>query len=60
MTDVPPINKKGLLKVVDSESYIGGTGSFRIHNMDMPIYLNSQTGWLCIGYPRKWGLQLNL
>ncbi|WP_186971970.1 hypothetical protein [Bacteroides intestinalis] len=56
MTDVPPINKKGLLKVVDSESYIGGTGSFRIHNMDMPIYLNSQTGWLCIGYPRKVGI----
>lgn len=47
MTDVPPINKKGLLKVVDSESYIGGTGSFRIHNMDMPN-IPKFSNWLAL------------
>lgn len=52
----PPICQKGLLRVVDSEYYISKSGSSRINNIDMPLFINHKTDWLCIGYPNKEGI----
>ena len=51
----PPMSSKGFLKVVDSESYIQKSGSFRINDIDIPIFINPQINWICIGHPQKKG-----
>lgn len=58
MIDCPPVSRKGLLKVADVESYIGKSGSFLIHDTDLPIFINSLTGWLCIGDSKAVGVSV--
>jgi hypothetical protein len=47
-----PQSKKGTLNVIDNLEY--GL-SYRIQQEDFPVYVNSQTGWVCIGNPKKTG-----
>lgn len=49
----PPNYKKGELKIV--EDLETGIGSYGINEIDWPIYVNSSTGWVCIGNPEKLG-----
>jgi len=48
-----PESEKGELKVLDN--LISGVGSYSINNKDLPVYVNVQTGWVCIGNPEKKG-----
>jgi uncharacterized protein YbdZ (MbtH family) len=48
-----PERKKGILKVLDDLT--SGVGSFSINKEDVPIYVNVQSGWVCIGNPEKKG-----
>jgi len=48
-----PERKKGTLKILDDLE--SGIGSFSINKEDVPMYVNVQTGWLCIGNPEKKG-----
>ena len=50
-----PYAKKGLLKVLHSEAYIGGVGSYSINKEDWAVSINSKTGWICIGDPQRRG-----
>jgi hypothetical protein len=50
--DVPKY-KEGSLKVIDDLET--GVGSYRVTKEDLPIYINTQTGWLCIGDPEQKG-----
>lgn len=48
-----PRSIKGTLKVVDDLK--PGVGSYKVNNEDFPVYINTQTGWVCIGNPEKKG-----
>lgn len=48
-----PERKKGVLKVLDDLP--SGVGSFLINKNDVPMYVNVQSGWVCIGNPEKKG-----
>lgn len=48
-----PIYKEGGLILIDNLK--SGYGSYRINNEDLPIYINIETKWICIGYPEKEG-----
>lgn len=48
-----PERKKGVLKVLDDLP--SGVGSFSINKEDVPMYVNVQSGWVCIGNPEKKG-----
>lgn len=48
-----PERKKGTLKVLDDLA--SGVGSFLINKENVPMYVNVQTGWVCIGNPEKKG-----
>ena len=48
-----PEYKKGVLKVLDDLEV--GVGSYSIRKEEFPVYVNTQTGWVCIGYPEKSG-----
>jgi hypothetical protein len=48
-----PERKRGTLKVLDDLT--SGVGSYSINGKDLPVYVNVQTGWLCIGNPEKKG-----
>ncbi|MGS2765241.1 hypothetical protein [Sinomicrobium sp. M5D2P9] len=48
-----PERKKGVLKVLDDLT--SGVGSFSIYKEDVPMYVNVQSGWVCIGNPEKKG-----
>ncbi len=48
-----PKRRKGILKVLDDLT--SGVGSFSINKEDVPIYVNVQSGWVCIGNPEKKG-----
>jgi hypothetical protein len=48
-----PERKKGTLKVLGD--LISGIGSYSINKEDLPIYVNIETGWVCIGNPEKKG-----
>jgi hypothetical protein len=48
-----PERKKGILKVLDDLT--AGVGSFSINKEDVPMYVNVQSGWVCIGNPEKKG-----
>jgi hypothetical protein len=52
--DVPQ-NKKGELKILHSENYFGGIGCYEVNKDNLPVYVNAQTGWICIGEPQKQG-----
>jgi len=52
--DVPQ-NKKGELKILHSENYSGGIGCYGLNKDTLPVYVNAQTGWICIGEPQKQG-----
>lgn len=52
----PPANQKGVIKVVDSESYAWDAVCVSICNEDVPTYINSKTGWICLGNPYKEGI----
>ena len=47
-----PKYKKGVLKVEHDFKYDVAYG---IYDEDLPVYVNTQTGWVCIGYPKKSG-----
>ena len=44
---------EGSLKVIDELE--GGAGSYAISKQELPINVNIQTGWVCIGNPEKKG-----
>lgn len=46
-----PESQKGILKV--SDNLRSGIGSYRINKEDLPVYVNTHTGWVCIGNPEK-------
>lgn len=48
----PPHYKTGTLKVAGN---IEGGFSYRVGKDDLPMFINVQSGWLCIGSPRKNG-----
>ncbi len=48
-----PWFRKGVLKVIDNLE--AGVGSYRVNSKEFPIYVNLQTGWLCIGNPDEKG-----
>ncbi|WP_138483540.1 hypothetical protein [Dyadobacter bucti] len=48
-----PESQKGILKVIDDLE--GGIGSYSVNKEDLPVYVNTQTGWVCIGNPEKKG-----
>lgn len=45
-----PQNRKGTLTVIGD--FKSGVGSYRINAKDSPVYLNSRTGWVCVGNPQ--------
>jgi len=47
-----PQSKLGVLKVTDN---LEGGFAYGVRNDDFPIYVNTQTGWVCIGDPEKKG-----
>jgi hypothetical protein len=47
-----PQYKKGALKVIDD---LEPGFSYSIYKEEQPVYINVQTGWLCIGNPEKKG-----
>lgn len=47
-----PKSKKGVLKVLDN---LESGFAYGISKEDLPIYVNIQTGWVCIGNPEKSG-----
>lgn len=44
-----PHSIKGTLKVIDNLK--AGVGSYKVNKEDFPVYINTQTGWVCIGNP---------
>ncbi|MBX2920659.1 MAG: hypothetical protein KF816_17600 [Melioribacteraceae bacterium] len=48
-----PKSQKGILKVLDDLK--SGVGSYSINKEDLPVYVNTQSGWVCIGNPEKKG-----
>jgi hypothetical protein len=48
-----PEHKKGVLKVIDDLE--AGVGSYGVNKEELPVYVNTLTGWVCIGYPEKSG-----
>ncbi|GAK38138.1 MAG: hypothetical protein ACK5KV_14845 [Bacteroides graminisolvens] len=48
-----PQSTKGTLQVMDDLK--AGVGSYRVNKEDFPVYINAQTGWVCIGNPEKSG-----
>lgn len=48
-----PERKKGTLKVLDDLT--SGVGSYLIKKETLPVYVNIQTDWICIGNPKKKG-----
>ncbi len=48
-----PKSQKGILKVLDDLE--PGIGSYSAGKEDLPIYVNTNTGWVCIGNPEKKG-----
>lgn len=48
-----PKYMEGSLKVIDNLE--SGVGSYCIRKETSPIFVNVQTGWLCIGDPQKEG-----
>ncbi len=47
-----PEFKKGILRVKHNLKY---GFAYRINDEDWPVYVNTQTGWVCIGDPEKKG-----
>lgn len=48
-----PERRKGILKVL--EDLPSGVGSFSINKRNVPVYVNTQTGWVCVGDPEGKG-----
>ena len=48
-----PEYEEGALKIVNNLE--AGVGSYPISKEDFPVYVNVQTGWVCIGNPEKKG-----
>lgn len=48
-----PQSVKGTLQVIDDLEC--GVGSYKVNKEDFPVYINNQTGWVCIGNPEKSG-----
>jgi len=49
---IVPQRSKGTLKVIDNLDY--GV-SYRVRQEDFPVYVNPQSGWVCMGDPKKTG-----
>lgn len=47
----PPKTSKGMLGICHADRYESGTGSYAIADVDLPVFLNKNTGWVCIGNP---------
>ena len=47
-----PEYKKGVLKV---EHNLDFGFAYGINDNDLPVYVNTQTGWVCLGFPEKEG-----
>ena len=50
-----PQNQKGELRVLHPETYWDRAGCYGVNNEDWAVYVNVQTGWVCIGNPEKKG-----
>lgn len=48
-----PERKKGNLKILDDLT--SGVGSYSIYKEELPVYINVQSGWACIGNPEGKG-----
>jgi hypothetical protein len=48
-----PESRKGVLKVIDDLE--AGVGSYSVSKEELPVYVNVETGWVCIGNPQKKG-----
>lgn len=49
---IVPQSRKGVLKVTDNLDY--GL-SYRVREEDFPVFVNPQSGWVCIGDPKRTG-----
>ncbi len=47
-----PEYKAGILRVVDD---LEGGLAYRVNKDELPIYVNTRTGWVCVGDPDKKG-----
>ncbi|MDR1199328.1 MAG: hypothetical protein LBK94_10040 [Prevotellaceae bacterium] len=50
-----PQSQKGELRVLHPERYWDKSGTHGINKEDWPVYVNIQTGWVCIGNPERKG-----
>lgn len=50
--DLVPMSDKGILKIDDD---LEDGLSHRVDEIDFQIFVNTQTGWVCIGDPKKSG-----
>ena len=50
-----PQSHKGELNVLFPEKYLDRAGCYRVNKEDFPVYVNTLTGWVCIGNPKKTG-----
>jgi len=50
--DDVPVSHPGILKVIDNLEY--GL-AYKVNKDDLPVYVNPQTGWICIGNPKNKG-----
>ena len=48
-----PQNSTGRLILIDDLE--SGNGTYEINNVHWPVYVNPDTGWVCIGNPEKSG-----
>ena len=49
---IVPQSQRGILKVTDNLDY--GL-SYRVREEDFPVFVNLQSGWVCIGDPKRTG-----
>lgn len=48
-----PKSQNGTLKILNDLK--PGVGSYRANKEDLPVFVNPDTGWVCIGYPERKG-----
>lgn len=50
-----PKSKKGELRILNTNKYMSGIGSYSVNDKDFPVHINIVTGWVCIGFPERKG-----
>lgn len=49
-----PESRKGKLKILYTQNYLSGIGSYRVNREEWSVHVNVKTGWVCIGdYDKK-------